>query len=122
MYKIRTSINDEIQANNIAHKLVSEKGAVSVHIRKINSIYQWNNQIEDVIEYEIEALTSNPQNANKIISKYHTYELPEIIISNVITTNELEEWCGKWCNNMFIPEIDKEKYPDIKQKYRFEQL
>lgn len=100
MYKIRTSINDEIQANNIAHKLVSEKGAVSVHVRKINSVYQWNNQIEDVIECEIEALTSNPQNANKIISKYHTYELPEIIISNVVTTNELEEWCEKWCNNI----------------------
>ena len=98
MYKIRTSIDNKIQANNIAHKLVSEHGAVSVHIREVNSVYQWRGQIEDIIEYEIEALVSNPQDANKIIDKYHTYELPEFIITDIAGTNDIENWCNNWCS------------------------
>lgn len=114
MYKIRTSIDDKIQANNIAHKLVAEHGAVSVHIREVNSVYQWQGQIEDIIEYEIEALVSNPQDANEIISKYHTYKLPEFIITDIVGTNDIENWCDDWCS--------KHKTSIVKQYYSIKEF
>ena len=97
MYKIRTSTDKHALAKQIAHKLVESHAAVSVHIREINSVYEWQNKIEDITEWEVEALVSNPQDADEIISQLHDYDLPEFIITDVVASNDIENWCRQWC-------------------------
>ena len=98
MYIIRTSTNEKQKAKDLALILVQKKVAVSVHIREINSIYEWNNEIHDKIEWEVEAIVREYDDAYKVLKEYHDYELPEFIVTNVQSSKGIELWCYDWCN------------------------
>lgn len=98
MHIVRTSTDSETVAKDLAYRLVESHAAVSVHIRKINAIYQWKGNINDVEEYEIEALVNNPSEAKAIIIKYHNYDLPEFFVIDITTDTDIENWCREWCN------------------------
>ena len=97
MYRVRTSINDKSQAKIIAKELVINHAAASVHIREINSIYTWNNKIEDITEYEVEVLCSNVEICITLIKNYHTYQCPEILYEQIDCSKDLGQWCDQWC-------------------------
>lgn len=118
MYKVRTSTGSKAKAKEIAAKLIDCKAAVSVHIREINSMYQWKGGIYDEIEWEVEALVSNPQDAGEVINKYHSYELPELIIIKVEGSKGIEEWCEEWCKNCISEQKIGKRVNEIEEKYR----
>lgn len=97
MYRVRTSIDDSIIANLLAHRLVSNHAAASVHIREINSVYAWNKKIEDITEYEVEALCSSVEPCIEVIKVNHPYECPEILYEQINCSNQLKDWCDEWC-------------------------
>ena len=119
MYKVRTSIDSKEKAKEIATKLINHKVAVSVHIREVNSMYQWKGGVYDEIEWEVEALTSNPEEAGKVIDEYHSYELPELIIIKVEASEGIEKWCNDWCQNHISlqKQTEVEKIHEIEEKY-----
>lgn len=68
-------------ASNIADKLINKKLAACISIKKINSIYQYNNNIVDSIEYELNIKT-NIEHYNEIIeliTSIHPYDIPQIL-------------------------------------------
>lgn len=97
MYRVRTSVDDKEIATDIAKKLVKSHAAVSVHIRKVNSIYAWENVIHNTNEYEVEALCDNPESVCKLIAWEHPYELPEILITDCEASEGIKKWCSDWC-------------------------
>lgn len=98
MYKVRTSTDSKEKAKELANQLVNCKAAVSVHIREVNSVYQWKSKVYDEIEWEVEALVSNPEDAGEVVNKYHSYELPELIIVKSESSKGTEKWCEDWCS------------------------
>ena len=119
MYKVRTSVNSKEKAKEIATKLIDCKVAVSVHIREANSMYQWKGDLYDEIEWEVEALTSNPKEAGKVIDEYYSYELPELIITRVEASEGIEKWCTDWCQNHISShkQAEVEKIHELEEQY-----
>lgn len=99
MYRVRTSIDSENKAVLIANEVVASRAAVSVHIRQIRSIYQWEDEIHDEQEWEMESITSNPAEVERVIRGMHPYNTPEIIIDEIKASNEIETWITSWCKN-----------------------
>lgn len=99
MHKARTSVESYDDAKRIAKELVEKHIAVSVHIRKIESVYSWEGIIKDKEEYEVEALIHNIEDFKQYIADAHPYVLPEIIVEKVKTTPMIREWCNSWCDN-----------------------
>ena len=97
MYKVRTSVDNKKTAQMLSSALVESHAAVSVHIRKVESLYAWKGKIENIIEYEVEALCINPSDAYTIIVERHPYELPEFIVTDIGASDGIEDWCKDWC-------------------------
>ena len=120
MYKVRTSVDSKEKAKEIAAKLINCKVAVSVHIREANFMYQWEGNLYDEIEWEVEALLSNPEEAGKVIDENHSYKLPEFIITRVDASEGIEKWCNDWCQNHISlhkhTEVEK-RIHEIEEKY-----
>jgi len=82
------------EAQVIAQMLVKKKLAKCINISKIESIYEYKNEIEEKDEYKLSIKTSisKKDSALKFIKEYHSYNLPELIYYNVNTTKEYQNW------------------------------
>lgn len=97
MYKVRTSIDDERKARMIARYIVESEAAVSVHIRRVETIYQWKGEVVEDIEWELESLTTCPSEVATIVKGMHSYELGELITEKTQGSDAIEQWCLDWC-------------------------
>lgn len=97
MYKVRTSIDDERKAKLIAREIVESRSAVSVHIKKIETVYAWEDDVVEDIEWEIECLTSCPSEVESLVKGMHSYELAEMIVEPLIVPDSIRNWCLSWC-------------------------
>lgn len=97
MYKVRTSIDDERKAKLIAQEIVESHSAVSVHIKKIETVYAWNDEVVNDFEWEIECLTTCPSEVTNLVCGMHSYELAEMIVEPLIVPESIREWCLHWC-------------------------
>ena len=91
-YTVRTSIDDRTMAKKIAHDLVDDFIASSVHIREIESTYRWQGEIVETQEYEIEVLCMNYMKVIKYIKEMHLYDLPETIVDERKCTTDFAIW------------------------------
>ena len=69
--------------------MINTHAAISVHITEVSSIYAQDNSIYDLIEYEINALTTIPTNVKYIIDTYSHYALPEFIYEEINCSKEI---------------------------------
>lgn len=99
IYKMRTSIDEERKAKIIAKYIVSSHAAVSVHIRRADTVYAWDDEVVEDIEWEIECLTTCPSKVESVVKGMHSYELAEMIIIPVKAPDKIEEWCIGWCED-----------------------
>ena len=97
MYRVRTSIDSENKAAIIANEVVSSGAAVSVHIREIRSIYAWEEKVFDEKEWEMESITSCPDEVERVIKGMHPYDCPEFIVDKIAVSEEIEKWITSWC-------------------------
>ena len=97
MYKVRTTIDDEHKAHLLAKYLVESRASVSVHIRRAETVYAWNEEVVEDVEWEIECLTTCPSQVESIVKGMHSYELAEMIITPLKVPDKIEEWCIGWC-------------------------
>jgi periplasmic divalent cation tolerance protein len=86
-------------AKKISFKVIEEKMAACVNISKIESIFTWNNKIEEAVEFlTIFKTTKSKINILKdFIINNHPYEVPEII---EIKMDAVSKSYLKWLNNI----------------------
>ena len=99
MLEIRTTVRDKYEAKLIAEILVKEKKAASVRMKKVHSIYRWKKMVHYNKEVELSILTADDktEDVTEIIKALSSYELPEILIYNLATTKEFNNWCKESC-------------------------
>lgn len=97
---IQTTIDDELIVNNLVNGLLEEKLVACAQVSKIRSSYWWRDKIESADEFSI--LFKLPfENKNRVIQfieKNHPYDLPEINIEELRTTERYFEYCHEVCD------------------------
>ena len=93
---ITTESNKKI-AKNIAKLLIKKKLAACVSVKKIFSIYKWEDNIEETKEFEIK-IKSKPEYKDDLImflQKMTTNNVPQILYKNFYTEKKYYEWITK---------------------------
>jgi periplasmic divalent cation tolerance protein len=74
----------------IANDLVKSKIIACVNISKIDSVYSWNDTIQNSAEYVaiFKTVTKNKSKLKKIIAETHPYDVPEIVEIDVTSINK----------------------------------
>jgi periplasmic divalent cation tolerance protein len=84
---VLTTVDNRKLADELAHRLVELKLAACVNIvDRVHSVYRWKGQVETADEILLIVKTSAervPALKEKIL-QLHTYELPELIVLEVI--------------------------------------
>ena len=95
-----TTISNKNCAERIAKKLIKEKLAACVSIKKICSFYIWEDNIQNDNEYEI-AIKSKTEKKNDLLKFLKIeigYEIPQIIYKNFESEKSYYEWVEKSMN------------------------
>lgn len=95
MYSIvYTTTSSKDEAREIAAKLVEKKLAACVNIHAIDSLYSWEDNIEEDEELalSIKTITSKVQEITENIRKMHSYELPAIISWKISGEADYLKW------------------------------
>jgi len=95
MIIIQSTFGNEDEAKNLIESLVADNLIVCGTYHAINSIYKWQNEVQQDDEIEVSLYTdrSKQQIIIEYIKSNHSYELPKItVIEPTFTTKEYEEW------------------------------
>jgi periplasmic divalent cation tolerance protein len=93
---VLTTAGSKDEARRIAQSLVESRLAACVNIiSKVESIYRWENNVQDAEEWLllIKTVSSNFESVKEAIRKLHSYDLPECISINIA---DLEAGYLKW--------------------------
>ena len=94
---LTTTESNKKKAKKIAKLLIKKKLAVCVSLKNIYSVYEWEGNIEEVIEVEI-TIKSKPELKNNLIDFLHkisTYDVPQIIYKNYHSEMKYYDWLNK---------------------------
>ena len=94
---ILTTESTKTKALKLAKLLIKRKLAACVSIKKILSIYEWEDQIEKTKEYEI-TIKSKPELKDDLINLLHkisTYDVPQIIYKKYHAEKKYFDWLNK---------------------------
>ena len=97
---ITTEKNKKV-AKKIAKLLIKKKLAACVSLKDINSIYEWQGNIDDINEVEI-VIKSQPKMKNALISflqKMLSYDVPQIICKKFDSEKKYKNWVTKTLSN-----------------------
>ena len=89
-----TTESSKANALRMAKLLVQNKLAACVSIKKIFSIYEWDDDIKETKEFEI-TIKSKPEFKDNLIdflSKISTYEIPQIIYKKYYSEMKYFDW------------------------------
>ena len=92
-----TTESDEKLAKNIARLLIKKKLAACVSIKRIDSIYKWEDDIEENIEFEI-TIKSKPELKDDLIAflqNMTSYDVPQIIYEKFQSESKYHDWLTK---------------------------
>ncbi|WP_448379574.1 divalent-cation tolerance protein CutA [Gloeomargarita sp.] len=87
---VLVTVGERSEADNIAQTLVREKLAACVGIATIESIYLWEGQWENQVEFQllIKTVKSRYPEVEAKILELHSYDVPEIIALPVVAASE----------------------------------
>ena len=89
-----TTESNKKNAMRLAKLLVQDKLAACVSIKQIFSIYQWDDVIEETIEFEI-TIKSKPELKDYLVEFLHeisTYDIPQIIYKTFNSDIKYYDW------------------------------
>ena len=89
--------SSKTNAVRMAKLLIKEKIAACVSIKQIFSIYKWNNDIEEIKEFEI-TIKSKLEFKDYLIeflNKNSTYDVPQIIYKKYHVEMKYYDWINK---------------------------
>jgi len=97
---IQTTCASKKEAKNIAKILIEKKLAACVQLSKIESFYNWNNELcsDNEVLLSIKTKKANFKKVKNKIKEYHSYDVPEIIGIDITNVNKkylefIEENC-----------------------------
>ena len=76
-----TTESNQISAERISKLLIENRLAACVSVKKINSYYQWQGEIEQNSEFQL-VIKSKPEKLDdliKVLRKNLSYEIPQLI-------------------------------------------
>ena len=89
-----TTVPNRLAAERIAKELIEMKLAACVSIKEIKSVYKWQGNIEENIEFEItiKSLPENLKELTLILKEKITYEVPELIYKIFDSEDSYFKW------------------------------
>ena len=97
---IQSSTSNKKEAKKIAKILLKKKLAACVQISKINSLYTWQNSLNEEKEFLL-SIKSTRKKINKIfklIKKIHSYDLPEFVVFKIDkSSKKYKKWLLNLC-------------------------
>ena len=90
----RVTVGTYQGAIKLCHGLVSTGLVVSCHLKEIESIYWWDNKIENEKEWEITCthLSSNSAKIRGVVQHFNDYDLTEVLTWEVEAAKGINEW------------------------------
>ena len=92
-----TTESNKKNALRVARLLIQKKLAACVSIKQIFSIYEWDDHIEEIKEFEI-TIKSKPEFKDDLIDYLHkisTYDVPQIIFKKYESEVKYFDWLNK---------------------------
>jgi len=100
--EVHTTIDTREAAQKIAETVVAKRLAACVQISgPITSVYWWQGQIEHAQEWVCTAKTQKKlyQELEKAIKEVHTYDVPEILATEIVEGIQIyENWIAQETN------------------------
>ena len=84
-------------AVRMAKLLIKDKLAACVSIKQILSVYEWDDDIQETVEFEI-TIKSKPEFKDDLIAFLHkisTYDVPQIIYKKYHAEIKYYDWLNK---------------------------
>lgn len=108
---VLSTFPDEESTISVAEQLINKKLCACVSLTKVRSLYNWNNKLENHIEYIalFKTTSSTAEELKSNIKREHPYEVPEIV---ELKMNKVSETYLSW-----MAEATKKK-GKIKKKSR----
>jgi periplasmic divalent cation tolerance protein len=88
---ILTAAGSKDEARKIAKSLVESRLAACVNIiARVESIYRWENNVQDAEEWLllIKTVSANFESIKEAIHKLHSYDLPECISIKIVDSED----------------------------------
>ena len=98
IYLVITTEVDKKNASKLANLLLKENLTPCVNFKNIESHFWWEGEINKSKEVQL-IIKCKAENINKVcekISKYHSYEVPEIIYFPVSANNDYYQWVNSF--------------------------
>lgn len=100
MQAIYTVCEDEAQAERISESLVGDNLVVCTNYWEMNSVYEWNGEVEkgDEVAMIIKTKVANVQDVFAKVKELHSYDTPALFVlpTGVVEQNYLE-WVQDNC-------------------------
>ncbi|MBI87602.1 MAG: divalent-cation tolerance protein CutA [Euryarchaeota archaeon] len=97
LWIVQTTLPGELNEAEVgiwSQSVIDSKLASCVDIKRTNSVFRWEGEIQNIPEWDIQIRTSESKKSELIskIKSEHSYDVPEIIWWPVESTKEYYEW------------------------------
>lgn len=93
--EVRTRLEDEARAREIAAVLVEDGLAACAHVRgPLYSVYLWQGEVRNAAEYELDAVTSTAKLELLVarVVALHPYDTPAVLVTTARATTRYAAW------------------------------
>ena len=105
-----TTVDSIKEARAISKILVEEKLAACIQIDQIRSIFEWDDEVDESLEFRlsIKTVADNYERLEEKILQVHPYDLPEIVSLPIVFSYEAyADWVDDECGGDDDLEDDK---------------
>lgn len=88
IYIVSTTFDQELKCDELAKAVLDLKLCACCQVSKIRSLYHWKSKLNNEIEFKLECKTLKKNELLDYIKNNHTYDLPEIMIQELETTED----------------------------------
>lgn len=98
---VQTTVAAKGEARKLAALILAKRLGACVQIAPINSLYRWRGKAESAGEFLVSVKTTLGIAAKltAFIKNNHSYELPEIIVTNAEADHDYARWVAKETSN-----------------------
>jgi len=98
---VRTTVGSKRKAQKMAALILKKRLGACIQTAPIKSFYRWRGKIESADEFLVSVKTtlSIAAKCTAFIKKNHSYELPEIIVTNADADPDYARWVAKETSN-----------------------